>query len=79
MNPRIPHHTLVMVPRVSIIPESKISIAVLCLPYHTAVQIKDCSKSMSVIAIKHMMPDGAARPSYRLKLKYPLPFPVSYV
>jgi len=40
MNPRIPHHKVVMVARASIISESEVSIIVLCLlcsPRYTAV------------------------------------------
>ena len=49
--PRIPHH---MIARASIISESEASITVLCLlgsPRYTAVWIKNCSKSMSVIKV----------------------------
>ena len=52
--PRIPHHNVVMIARASIISESKVSITVLCLlclPCYTAVWIKNCSKSMSVIKV----------------------------
>jgi len=52
MNPRIPHHKVVIVAHASIISESEVSITVLCLLWstrYTAVQIKNCSKSMSVI------------------------------
>jgi len=48
--------------------------------YVTAVRIKNCSKSTSVIKIATMKnTNGATHPSYRLKLKYLLPFTVSYV
>jgi len=33
MNPRVPHHKIVMVARASIISESEVSITVLCLLY----------------------------------------------
>ena len=55
MNPRIPHHK---VPCTSIISESEESITVLCLPcspHYTAVQIKNCSKSMPVIKVATML------------------------
>ena len=68
-----------MVLRASIMSESEVSITVLCLlcsSRYTAVQIKNCLKSTSVITVKNMM---VSRPSYHLKLKYPLPFSVSYV
>ena len=111
MNPRIPHHEVVMVPRTSIIFESEVSITALCLlcsPRYTAVWIKNCLKSTPVIKETTTMVlctpamftqlhsstnqelfekyicnhyekyDGAACPMYRLKLKYPLPFSVSY-
>jgi len=80
MNPCIPHHK---VAHTLIISESEVSIMVLCLlcsPCYTAVRIKNCSKSMSVIKVVTMKNmDGAVLPSYHLKLKYPLPFFVSYV
>jgi len=50
MNPRIPHHKVVMVLHTSIICESEVSITVLCL-LHTVVRIKNCSKSMCVIKV----------------------------
>jgi len=79
MNPCIPHHK---VPRASIISESEVSITVLCLPCsprYTAVQIKNCSKSTPVIKVATMQKyNGTARPTYRLKLKYSLPFSFSY-
>jgi len=74
---------MVVVPHASIISESEVSIVVLCLrcsAHYAAVRIKNCSKSMSVIKGSHYEKyDGVACPSYRLKLKYPFPFPVSYV
>ena len=54
MNPHIPHHN---VPCASIIPESEVSIMVLCLPCsprYTAVQIKNCLNSTSVIKVATM-------------------------
>jgi len=51
MNPRIPYHK---VPRASIIPESEVSITVLCLlcsPCYISVRIRNCWKSMSVIRV----------------------------
>jgi len=54
MNPRIPHHKVVMVVHASIIFESEVFITVLCLlcsPRYAAVRIKNCSKSMSVITV----------------------------
>jgi len=79
MNPCILHHK---VPRTSIISESEVSITILCMPcspHYTAVRIKNCSKSMPAIKVATMRKyNGTARPSYRLKLNYPLPFPVSY-
>jgi len=80
MNPSIPHHKVL---HASIISESEVSITVLCLlcsTCYTAVRIKNCLKSTSVIKVATMKnTDGAGRPSYRLKLKYQLPFTVSYV
>ena len=72
MNPRIPHHK---VARASIISESEVSITVLCLlysPHYTAVRIKNCSKSTSVIirSSHYEKYSGTAHPSYRLKLKH---------
>ena len=52
--PRILHHNVVMIARASIISESEVSITVLCLlgsPHYTAVRIKSCSKSMSIIKV----------------------------
>jgi len=58
MNPRIPHHKVVMVARTSIIiSKSEVSITVLCLlcsTRYTAVQIKNCSKTTSVITVVTM-------------------------
>jgi len=83
MSPCIPHHKVANnVPRVSIISESAVSITVLCLPCssrYTAVRINNCSKSTSFITVAAMQKyDRATHPSYRLKLKYPLPFSVRY-
>ena len=50
----IPRIHVVMIARTSIISESKVSIAVLCLlcsPRYSAVRIKNCLKSMSVIKV----------------------------
>jgi len=80
MNPCI---LVVMVAHTSIISESEVSITFLCLlcsPHYTAVRIKNCSTSISVFKVATMKKyDGAAHPSYHLKLKYPYPFSVSYV
>jgi len=60
--------------RALIISESEVSITVLCLlclPRYTAVQIKNCLKSISVIKVATM------KNMLRLKLKYPLPSSVS--
>jgi len=81
MNPRIPHHKVVMILYASIISESEVFIMVLCLPclpHYTAVRIKNCSISMSNQSSHYEKYDGTACPSYPLKLKYPLPFSVSY-
>jgi len=54
MNPRIPLQKVRMILRASLISESEVSITVLCLlfsPHYTAVQIKNCSKSMSIIKV----------------------------
>jgi len=54
MNPRILHHKVVMILCASIISESEVSITVLCLlcsSHYTAVKIKNCLKSMSVIKV----------------------------
>jgi len=79
MNPHIPHHKVVMVPRASIISESEVSIRFFVYYFHPVTQQYE-SKSTSVIKVTTMKKyDGAARPSYHLKLKYPLSFCVSYV
>jgi len=57
MNPRIPNHKVVIVVCASIISESEVSITILCLlcsPCYTAVRIKNCSKSTSVITVATM-------------------------
>ena len=57
MNPRILHHKVVTVPHTSIISESEVSITVVCVlysPRYSAVWIKDCSISMSVIKVTTM-------------------------
>ena len=57
MNPHIPHHKVEMVLRASIISESEVSIKVLCPQYsprYTAVHIKNCLKSTSVIKVATM-------------------------
>jgi len=57
MNPRIPHHMVVMVLRASIISESKVSTMVLCLrclPHCTAVRTKNCPKSTPAIKVATM-------------------------
>jgi len=57
MNPCIPDHKVVMVLHSSIISESEVSITILCLlcsPHYTAVQIKDCLKTTSVIKVATM-------------------------
>ena len=82
MNPRIPHHKVVIVARASIISESEVSVTVLCLlcsTRYTVVRIKNCSKSTSVITGATMKNTMVACPTYHLKLKYLLPFFVSYV
>ena len=59
--------------------ETEVSIALLfklCSTRYTAVQIKNCLKSTSVIKVDTEKYDGAVCPSYCLK---PLPFSVSYV
>jgi len=56
-NPCILHHKVEMVAHASIISENEVSITVLCLlcsPCYIAVRIKNCSKSMSVIAVATM-------------------------
>jgi len=71
MDPCILYHKVVMVLHASIISESEVSIMVLyllCSPRYTAVWIKHCSKSMSVIKVatlKNM--DDAVHSSYHLK------------
>jgi len=72
MNPRILHHKVVMVPHALIIYESEVSITVLCLlcsSHYTAVRIKNCLKSTSVIKVTTMKNTIVPCPSYHLKLK----------
>jgi len=47
-----------------------------CSPRYTAVQISKITPVIKVATMRKY--DGTVHPSYRLKLKYPLPFPVSY-
>jgi len=57
MNPHIPHHKVVLIPRASILSDSEVSITVLFLlfsPYYTAVRISNCSKSTYVIKVATM-------------------------
>ena len=57
MNQHIPHHKVIMVASSSIISESEVSITVLyllCSPCYTAVRIKSCFKSTSVIKVATM-------------------------
>ena len=65
-NTRTGNYTLIWS---GLISESEVSITILCLlcsPHYTAVRIKNCSKSMSVIQSSHREKyDSAARPSYR--------------
>ena len=49
-------------------------------PVTLQYKLRSCLKSTSVIKVVAMKSmDGATRPSYRLKLKYSMPFSVSYV
>jgi len=83
MNPHIPHHKVVMIPRASIISESEVYISITVLSamltsLHSNAN-QELLKSSSVIKVATIKKySGAAHPRYRLKLKYPLPFPVSY-
>jgi len=66
MNPHIPHHKVVMVPRALIISESEVSITVLCLlcsPRYTAVRIEKHTCS------HYEKYNGTVHSSYHLKLK----------
>ena len=69
-----------MVPRALIRSKNEVSIMVhclLCLPHYTAARIMEKYICIKVATMKRA--DSAARPSYRLKLKYPFCFSVSYV
>jgi len=69
-----------MVLHALIISESEVSIMVLCLlcsPHYTAVKIKNCLKSTPVIKVVAVKITMVPRPSFHLKLKYPLPFSIS--
>jgi len=86
MNPRIPHHKVVMVARASIISESEVSITILCLlcaPRYRAVQSSTNQELFEKHVCNHSSHNekynGAAHSGYHLKLKYPLPFHVSYI
>jgi len=78
MDPRIPHHMVVMfrAPQLYL----RVKYPFVChSPRYTAVRIKNRSKSTCVITVAAMRKyDGAACPSYRLKLKYPFSFSVRY-
>ena len=71
-----------MILHASITSDGEVSITVLfCYvhPHYTAVRINNCSKGTSVIKVATIKKyDCAARPIYHLKLKYPIPFSVSY-
>jgi len=69
-----------MVARPSIISGSEISITVLCLLCSPSSTNQELVEKHVCNQINHYEKyDGAMHPSYRLKLKYPLPFSVSYV
>jgi len=82
MNPRILHHKVL---HASIISESEVSITVVCLlcspcyDIHSSTNQELFEKYSCNQSSHHKKYDGATCPSYRLKLKYPLPFSVSYV
>jgi len=84
INPRIPHHkAAVIVACTLIISESEVSITVLCLLCSPLLYSSTNQELFKKHVCNHSSHygkyDGAVRPSYRLKLKYPLPFSVSYV
>ena len=80
MYPLILHHTEVMVVGISIISESEVSITVLCLtPFHSSTNQELFEKHVCIHSNQYEKYDGTVCPGYRLKLKYPLLFFVSYV
>jgi len=79
MNPCIP---VVRVACASIINEREVSITVLCLqcsPCYTAVRIKNCSKSMSIITVATTKIWWCRVPQLLSETEASLPFSVSYV
>jgi len=75
MNPRILHYKVVMFRMPQLYLRVRYSLwflCMLCSPQYTAVQIKNCSRSTSVVATMQKY-NGATCSSYNLKLKYPLP------
>ena len=81
-NPHILHHKAVMVPHASIVSENEISITVLCLLYlsclHSSTNQELFEKHVCNQSKHYEKYNGAVCPSYWMKLKYPLPFSVSY-
>jgi len=83
MNPCIPYHK---VPRASIMSESEVQVSItdgsLCAmftPLHSSVNQELFEKYACNQSSCYEKYNGAVCPSYRLKLKYPLPFSVSHV
>jgi len=79
MNPRIPHHKVVMVLRLNYIWEWSIHYnslsATVCSPRYTAVWIKNCSKSMSVIKVATMNIQWCCMPQLLSKTEVSISLP----
>jgi len=81
MNPHIPHYKVLCA---SIISKSEVSIKVLCLLrmftlLHSSTKQELFEKYVCNQSSHNKKYDGAAHPSYPLKLKYTLPFSVSCI
>jgi len=81
MNPRIPHHKVNGYVRLNYIWEWSIhyrSLSDMYTPLHSSTNQELFEKHVCNHGSHYEKHNGAVCPSYRLKLKYPLPFSVSY-
>jgi len=79
MHGRILHLKVVIVPHASIIPIHYGSLSVMFTPLHSRMNQELLEKYVCVKVTTMKSADSAVRSSYRLKLKYPFRFSVSYV
>ena len=78
MDPHIPHHKVEMIPRISIISDSEVSIMVFSAMFTLLYSSTNQELFEKYICNHYEKYDHAVRPIYRLKLKYPLPLSVNY-